>query len=55
MAVLPIHARNVQVSSGVGAFIANPNYAGNAEADILAELTRKSMVGELGAAIPREV
>mmetsp|Transcript_68626 Transcript_68626/g.146942 ORF Transcript_68626/g.146942 Transcript_68626/m.146942 type:complete len:342 (+) Transcript_68626:105-1130(+) len=41
--------------SGIGDFIYNPNYEGDAKTDVANELAKKHIDSDLGTAIPREV
>lgn len=54
MTVNPIHTKDGKsASSGIGAFIHNPNYAGgDGPAEVREELARKGIANDLGTAVP---
>ena len=41
-------------ASGLGAFLFNPRYKGDAAADLKKELRKKGIAGDLGTAVPKE-
>jgi len=56
MTVAGVHAKGGKaVKSGIGAFIFNSGYRGDAATELYQELAKKGIQGDLGTAIPREV
>jgi len=55
MAVPAVHTKDGKGSdNAIGAFIYNPNYKGDAHAEMATELAKKRIAADLGTAIPRE-
>lgn len=56
MAVAGVHTKSGDgAESGIGAFIVNPSYKGDVQAELAAELAQKGIARDIGSVVPREV